>query len=885
MKRALTYATVCSGIECMSVACRGLPLRPVLFSEIEPFPCAVLKAHYPDVPNLGDMSKIQVSSGGLHITNGKENITLDKPLDILAGGTPCFAAGTMVLTPKGYVPIETLNVGDEVVTHRGRLRKILRVGSKIAETAEARIVSRPSMRCTLDHRFWSATKTHHNHDNHLVIDDCGFLEVEKNISGYVAQQRAYDIPMPDDFPVGGVTSVETVIELAGWYCGDGCIRSYKDRKNRVVVLCVNADKMAVLLERLGEKIHICQGNPDANGVFKAQICSTSLAMWLERHFGKLAHCKTVPAWLIAAPQNVRDAFIRGYLATDGCTLPNGTVSFTTVSKSLAYGVADILRDACVFYNDVPSRCVIQGREVNKRPFYIVRKNLYANRFHKHGDWAFVRVKSLANRRTEKVYQIEVEEDHSYVSNGIVSKNCQDVSVAGKRAGMSEGSGTRSSLAFDFVRLARELRPRWVLWENVAGSIDSKNAHDFLRFVGALGDCGYTIAWRVLDAQYVRVDGMERAVPQRRRRVWVVGCLGADESVPAQILFEPDSVAGHTAPRRRAGQGFAYSLARCDRVDAQMVGEPAARGFRSGSFGQFVNDETCGTLDCKHMNSAANGTPAFAVHDAIALDGDKLKPREDQRKGGNGFGVNEDGAGYTLTGVDRHGVAYGIGNGQSQAAANADPTQGSSNVNSAGVSGNNPLAVFVKTSHARGKDGEGERWDNGEVVQTRNTFDIGDKRSQEGGRCQHGAGVLRLQFDKECGETLAIGHQGGVMTEQDISQMRYIVRRLTPTECERLMGLPDGWTIPAFAPEEITDALVDEFRRIHDTFGAIMAAYAGKKPPKPKTAAWVRKWLEKISNPETCPDAPRYKGCGNGWATNQPRWILMRVIALEEGGAE
>ena len=919
MKRALTYATVCSGIECMSVACRGLPLRPVFFSEIEPFPCAVLKAHYPDVPNLGDMSKIQVSSGGLHITNGKENITLDKPLDILAGGTPCFAAGTMVLTPKGYVPIETLNVGDEVVTHRGRLRKILRVGSKIAETAEARIVSRPSMRCTLDHRFWSATKTHHNHDNHLVIDDCGFLEVEKNISGYVAQQRAYDIPMPDDFPVGGVTSVETVIELAGWYCGDGCIRSYKDRKNRVVVLCVNADKMAVLLERLGEKIHICQGNPDANGVFKAQICSTSLAMWLERHFGKLAHCKTVPAWLIAAPQNVRDAFIRGYLATDGCTLPNGTVSFTTVSKSLAYGVADILRDACVFYNDVPSRCVIQGREVNKRPFYIVRKNLYANRFHKHGDWAFVRVKSLANRRTEKVYQIEVEEDHSYVSNGIVSKNCQDVSVAGKRAGMSEGSGTRSSLAFDFVRLARELRPRWVLWENVAGSIDSKNAHDFLRFVGALGDCGYTIAWRVLDAQYVRVDGMERAVPQRRRRVWVVGCLGADESVPAQILFEPDSVAGHTAPRRRAGQGFAYSLARCDRVDAQMVGEPAARGFRSGSFGQFVNDETCGTLDCKHMNSAANGTPAFAVHDAIALDGDKLKPREDQRKGGNGFGVNEDGAGYTLTGVDRHGVAYGIGNGQSQAAANADeelsktldcmhdhqavcyenhaqdsrvqgpidtaPTQGSSNVNSAGVSGNTPLAVFVKTSHARGKDGEGERWDNGEVVQTRNTFDIGDKRSQEGGRCQHGAGVLRLQFDKECGETLAIGHQGGVMTEQDISQMRYIVRRLTPTECERLMGLPDGWTIPAFAPEEITDALVDEFRRIHDTFGAIMAAYAGKKPPKPKTAAWVRKWLEKISNPETCPDAPRYKGCGNGWATNQPRWILMRVIALEEGGAE
>lgn len=242
MSEPLTYATVCSGIECMSVASLGLPLKPVFFSEIEPFPCAVLKAHYPDVPNLGDMSKIQVSDDGKEITNGTTRLLLDARLDILAGGTPC----------------------------------------------------------------------------------------------------------------------------------------------------------------------------------------------------------------------------------------------------------------------------------------------------------------------------------------------QDVSVAGKRAGMQEGSGTRSSLAFDFVRLARELRPRWVIWENVAGSIDSKNTPDFLRFASALGDCGYSLAWRVLDAQYVRVDGMERAVPQRRRRVWVVGHLGADESIPAQILFEPDSLTGHTPPRRRTGQGFAYTLGGRDSVDAGVVGsEPAA----------------------------------------------------------------------------------------------------------------------------------------------------------------------------------------------------------------------------------------------------------------------------------------------------------------------
>ena len=126
---------------------------------------------------------------------------------------------------------------------------------------------------------------------------------------------------------------------------------------------------------------------------------------------------------------------------------------------------------------------------------------------------------------------------------------------------------------------------------------------------------------------------------------------------------------------------------------------------------------------------------------------------------------------------------------------------------------------------------------------------------------------------------------------DISQMRYIVRRLTPTECERLMGLPDGYTIPTGL--EITDELVAEFQRIHDTFGSIMYEYAlasyershregepPPKPPKPKSASQVRTWLEKITDPSTCSDSPRYKACGNGWATNQPRWILLRLLAAE-----
>ncbi|MBQ1428720.1 MAG: hypothetical protein IIZ06_03545 [Kiritimatiellae bacterium] len=122
---------------------------------------------------------------------------------------------------------------------------------------------------------------------------------------------------------------------------------------------------------------------------------------------------------------------------------------------------------------------------------------------------------------------------------------------------------------------------------------------------------------------------------------------------------------------------------------------------------------------------------------------------------------------------------------------------------------------------------------------------------------------------------------------DLSQMRYIVRRLTPIEAERLMGLPDGWTIPTGlrryfgADGEPSPELVDEFVERFDTFNSIMAAYEHKAPPKGKSRKQVADWLKKISCTETCPDSPRYKGCGNSWASNQPRWILTRLLAIGE----
>ena len=131
--------------------------------------------------------------------------------------------------------------------------------------------------------------------------------------------------------------------------------------------------------------------------------------------------------------------------------------------------------------------------------------------------------------------------------------CQDFSTAGKRAGAAQGSGTRSSLCWEYLRLISQLRPRVVLWENVTGCLSTNGGGDFSRFVAEIARIGYGVAWRVLDCQHTRVDCWPMAIPQRRNRLWLVGCADGDIDGAAKILFEPKGVLGDNQPRREVGE--------------------------------------------------------------------------------------------------------------------------------------------------------------------------------------------------------------------------------------------------------------------------------------------------------------------------------------------
>jgi DNA (cytosine-5)-methyltransferase 1 len=121
--------------------------------------------------------------------------------------------------------------------------------------------------------------------------------------------------------------------------------------------------------------------------------------------------------------------------------------------------------------------------------------------------------------------------------------CQDLSVAGKRAGLA---GERSGLWYEFLRIIQEVRPQWVVIENVPGLLSSNHGADFAVIVQGLAECGYLSAWGVLDAQYF-------GVAQRRRRVFVVASLGDGRA--AEILFEREGMFGNTPARREAGKGI------------------------------------------------------------------------------------------------------------------------------------------------------------------------------------------------------------------------------------------------------------------------------------------------------------------------------------------
>ena len=448
--------------------------------------------------------------------------------------------------------------------------------------------------------------------------------------------------------------------------------------------------------------------------------------------------------------------------------------------------------------------------------------------------------------------------------------CQDMSVAGKRAGMKhrekgDDATTRSGLFYEAIRIIREMResnngryPTFAIWENVPGAFSSNGGEDFRcvleefakicggectiprpangkwRHAGEIVGDGFSIAWRVLDAQYW-------GVPQRRKRIYLVADFAGGRA--GKILFERESVLGNPA------QGGAQR---------EDVADDAAGG--AGGSGIYAMQ--------------GNGTD-----------------RADTA-GCNGCGWREDVC-YTLNTIDRPAVSFKPGQGAKARTLGESETSAPTLASEAGVNAV-PDVVYAfdcrnmrantglsATLQAKTNGGQSLNFQNpvvyssgsfGTLSEGVGTIGTGTRATNEmiavyeilkayqGRRCE---GIV---YPHVTGALCANSHSGSYTGQDAFNDMlpvvlvdkqprKYIVRRLTPLECCRLQGFPDGWGVPKHkdAMDDCEAAFWEDVRRTH-------AEIAGKTYKPFATRAALVKWYNGLHT-----DSAEYKMWGNGVA--------------------
>ena len=197
--------------------------------------------------------------------------------------------------------------------------------------------------------------------------------------------------------------------------------------------------------------------------------------------------------------------------------------------------------------------------------------------------------------------------------------CQDLSVAGRRAGLA---GARSGLFWEIARLVDELHPRWIVLENVPGLLSSNGGRDMGVVLGALGELGYGFAYRVLDAQHF-------GVPQRRRRVFIVAARragAADHAGPCQVLLEPEGMRGDPAPSDTAGQDVAGT------AGASIGGRGVSPTLRASGGGtgrtdgnhEFVTLQQSSTAAETPEGSAPSQERTLSLPDSLSLSLSRMR---------------------------------------------------------------------------------------------------------------------------------------------------------------------------------------------------------------------------------------------------------------------
>lgn len=521
---ALQTGSLCTGYAGLDEAVRSVLGGDLAWvADIDPGAAAILAHRFPSVPNLGDIAAVDWSSVA--------------PVDVLTAGFPCFAAGTRILTASGWLPIEDVRIGDLALTHAGRWRPVTGVMSRVSDhSVTVRGQGVPQIMTTEEHPFYA--RTYRREWRHRqpggrprVFGAPEWVEAAKLAGQFIGQV------LP---PVEDAEGSEDLWWLVGRYLADGWTTTGKRgrNRNRVVICCADreADELA---ERIGRVVHATRSQALTATNF---VITRAWFVDFLVPLGRGAAGKTLTRRELALPQGKAEALLAGWLSGDGCRTQDAWKG-TTVSRSLALSMALLAqraRDVVASLNEtaVPSSTVIAGRAVGQRTQYQVVIRDRNRSAITEGDYGWKLVRSAERVESPAlVYNLSVAEDESYVADGAIVHNCQDVSCAGARAGLRDGN--RTGVWSYVARAIGELRPSLVVLENVRGLLSAGADSDMEPCPWCLGETGDEHALRAagavlgdlanlgFDAEWTVVSAADAGAPHRRERVFILAWSAKD----------------------------------------------------------------------------------------------------------------------------------------------------------------------------------------------------------------------------------------------------------------------------------------------------------------------------------------------------------------------
>lgn len=468
--------------------------------------------------------------------------------DLLVYSPPCFTAGHLVMTDKGYKKIEDVVEGDMVLTHKGRYKKVLNTMCKSVMQLQHTYIKGvgPYIESTPEHPFYVKNRKSlwRKNEQNKWFKDYEFSSLHWKAANELENGDFCCMPILSEDKLPEWYGVEVTrwkniqnnlstkfTDKRFWYfvgrfLGDDWVRitEKENGSNRYEVrVCCSFEEIEKLKKEIGNLFNyvVCKDST----AYKLIITDKELVHYMLQ-FGRGAENKEITSDIYNLPIAYLQEVVRGLMDSDGCILKyNGypVYQLTSVSKKLVYGLGYILNrlnySYSITYVKRPKTKILDGRVINQKNTYMLRARLHDSTAKSRGLQSYFKEGYIYNpfRKSEiinldsevLVYNLEVEEDNSYTVENVIVHNCQSFSISGKMQGLEDMRGT---LFYNALEVIRDKKPKYCVMENV-DNLATKFSKDFEDMRDAIEMLGYNNYWKIINAKDF--------IPQNRKRVYLV----------------------------------------------------------------------------------------------------------------------------------------------------------------------------------------------------------------------------------------------------------------------------------------------------------------------------------------------------------------------------